>query len=214
MPAKGNQMIPNRHFHKDWQRYIKTWFNQPARKQRRHNKRVVKAAKIAPRPLRSLRPLVRCPGFKNNIRVKLGRGFTLEELKGAGINPLEAPGIGIAYDMRRRNKSMESLQLNVQRLKEYRSKMILFPKKKKNAGKRGYATEEEMANAVQLSGVIMPPPKDVNKKDDVEGMVITEEMKNFKAFHAIRQARAYKRLYGKRQKKKQEAEEAALATKK
>lgn len=32
-------------------------------------------------------------------------------------------------DPRRRNKSTESLQANVQRLKEYRSKLILFPRK-------------------------------------------------------------------------------------
>merc|ERR1712012_387892 len=32
MPAKRNQMVPNAHFHKDWQRYVKCWFNQPARR--------------------------------------------------------------------------------------------------------------------------------------------------------------------------------------
>lgn len=47
----------------------------------------------------------------------------------AGIKKREARTIGIAVDYRRRNKSMESLQKNVQRLKEYRAKLILFPKK-------------------------------------------------------------------------------------
>lgn len=32
---KHNNVIPNGHFKKDWQSYVKTWFNQPARKQRR-----------------------------------------------------------------------------------------------------------------------------------------------------------------------------------
>ena len=51
--------------------------------------------------------------------------------------------IGIAVDYRRRNRSVESLQLNVQRLKEYKSKLILFPKK---AGepKKGDATVSVM----------------------------------------------------------------------
>lgn len=40
-----------------------------------------------------------------------------------------APKIGISVDHRRRNKSLESFQVNVQRLKEYRSKLILFPRK-------------------------------------------------------------------------------------
>ena len=57
----------------------------------------------------------------------------------AGIGKKEAQTIGIAVDYRRRNKSVEGLQQNVQRLKEYRSKLIIFPKK---AGKpkKGDAT--------------------------------------------------------------------------
>lgn len=47
--GKGNNMIPNGHFHKDWQRYVKTWFNQPARKIRRKQKRIKKARALAPR---------------------------------------------------------------------------------------------------------------------------------------------------------------------
>ena len=33
--VKHNNVIPNGHFKKHWQNYVKTWFNQPARKQRR-----------------------------------------------------------------------------------------------------------------------------------------------------------------------------------
>lgn len=47
----------------------------------------------------------------------------------AGIGKKEALTIGIAVDFRRRNQSVEGLQQNVQRLKEYKSKLILFPKK-------------------------------------------------------------------------------------
>lgn len=86
MGHKRNGVIPNGHFHKDWQRYIKTWFNQPMRKKRRHQKRIEKAARIAPRPTRHLRPIVQCPTVKYNAKPRLGRGFTLEELKQAGIN--------------------------------------------------------------------------------------------------------------------------------
>ena len=86
MPAKRNQMIPNAHFHKDWQTYVKTWFNQPARKERRRKNRAIKAAKVAPRPVKSLRPIVRCPTYKYNIKDRAGRGFTLEELKAAAIS--------------------------------------------------------------------------------------------------------------------------------
>jgi large subunit ribosomal protein L13e len=33
--VKHNNVIPNGRFKKHWQNYVKTWFNQPARKQRR-----------------------------------------------------------------------------------------------------------------------------------------------------------------------------------
>ncbi|CAG2229534.1 RP-L13e [Mytilus edulis] len=130
MAPKRNNIIPNGHFRKDWQRYVKTWFNQPMRKKRRHRTRVQKALKIAPRPVAGqLRPIVRCPTVKYNTKLRSGKGFTLEELKNAGINKRQALNIGIAVDYRRKNKSIESLQQNAQRLKEYKSKLILFPKK-------------------------------------------------------------------------------------
>lgn len=33
--VKHNNVVPNGHFRKHWQNYVKTWFNQPARKTRR-----------------------------------------------------------------------------------------------------------------------------------------------------------------------------------
>ena len=117
MPAKRNNLIPNGHFHKDWQNYVKTWFNQPARKLRRRQTRTAKAARVAPRPLGKLRPVVHCPTYKYNVKARAGKGFTLEELKAAGLSKKYAQTIGIAVDHRRRNKSVESLQLNAQRLK-------------------------------------------------------------------------------------------------
>lgn len=35
--VKHNNVVPNGHFKKHWQNYVKTWFNQPARKTRRRN---------------------------------------------------------------------------------------------------------------------------------------------------------------------------------
>lgn len=72
MAPKGNNMIPNGHFHKDWQRFVKTWFNQPARKIRRNLNRVKKARSIAPRPAAGpLRPVVRCPTVRYHTKVSL-----------------------------------------------------------------------------------------------------------------------------------------------
>ncbi|RDY09201.1 hypothetical protein CR513_06469, partial [Mucuna pruriens] len=77
-----NNVIPNGHFRKHWQNYVKTWFNQPARKTRRRLARQKKAVKIFPRPTAGpLRPIVHGQTLKYNMKVRAGRGFSLEELK-------------------------------------------------------------------------------------------------------------------------------------
>ena len=214
MAPSGNNVIPNGHFHKDWQRYIKTWFNQPARKYRRHQNRIKKAKQLAPKPAAGpLRPVVHCPTLRYHTKVRAGRGFTLQELKGAGLNKHYAHTIGIAVDARRRNKSVESLQVNVERLKEYRSKLILFPlKSKTNKIRKGEATEEERKTATQLKGTIIPIKQSVSTEP--EARAITEEEKKFNAFNAICQARLEAKLVGIKEKKAKEAAENPDAAKK
>ena len=82
MAPKRNGVIPNAHFRKHWMRRVKTWFDQPGKKKTRRVRRLKKATAIAPRPAAGLlRPVVHCPTFKYNSRVRSGKGFTLEELK-------------------------------------------------------------------------------------------------------------------------------------
>lgn len=126
MAPKGNNMLPNAHFHKHWQRRIKTWFDQPGRKLRRRRARIAKAAAIAPRPAAGLlRPIVRCPSIRYNTKTRLGRGFTLEELKGAGLSKYEAKSIGISVDYRRTNNSVEGLQVLFLLSLEFSSKVLI-----------------------------------------------------------------------------------------
>ncbi|KAK7169835.1 hypothetical protein R3I94_000159 [Phoxinus phoxinus] len=204
-------MILNPHFHKDWQKRVRTWFNQPARKLRRRKARQAKARRIAPRPVSGpLRPIVRCPTIRYHNKIRAGRGFTLEELKAAGINKKQARTIGIAVDPRRRNRSTESLQSNVQRLKVYRSKLIIFPRKA-SAPKKGDSTEEEIKMATQLTGPVMPIKNFFPKE---KARVISEEEKNFEAFVGLRMARANARLFGIRAKRAKEAAEQDVEKKK
>jgi len=42
---------------------------------------IPQAKKVHPRPLNSLRPVVRCTTIKYNQKVRAGRGFTLDELR-------------------------------------------------------------------------------------------------------------------------------------
>ncbi|CAN0510846.1 unnamed protein product [Rangifer tarandus platyrhynchus] len=156
MAPSRNGMILKPHFHKGWQRRVGTWFNQLARKIRRRKARQAKVHRIAPRPVSGpLRPVVRCPTVRYYVKVRAGRGFSLEELRVAGIHKKVARIIGISVDPRRPNKCTESLQANVQRLKEYRSKLILFPRKP-SAPKKGDSSAEELKLATQLTDLLCP----------------------------------------------------------
>ncbi|KAF6167982.1 hypothetical protein GIB67_020552 [Kingdonia uniflora] len=200
---KHNNVIPNGHFKKHWQNYIKTWFNQPARKTRRRAARQKKAVKIFPRPTAGpLRPIVHGQTLKYNMKVRAGRGFSLEELKAAGIPKKLAPTIGISVDHRRRNRSLEGLQDNVQRLKTYKKKLVVFPRRV-NKFKAGDSTPEELANATQVQGSFMPITRE---EPSFELVKVTEEMKNFKAYGKLRIERTNARHVGIRAKRAAEAE--------
>ena len=87
---------------------------------------------------------MRLVGIENNSSMYyLVLQIDFVQFQQAGINKNHARTIGITVDCRRRNRSVESLQENVQRLKEYRSKLILFPKKASNP-KKGDATVSQM----------------------------------------------------------------------
>merc|ERR1712137_1361632 len=73
-------------------------------------------------------------------------------------------------------KSVESLQLNTQRLKEYKSKLILFPVNSKKP-RKGDSSAEELSKAVQLAGEVMPV-KPVAKR--ARAMAVTDDMKDSK----------------------------------
>ncbi|WBW72264.1 60S ribosomal protein L13 [Schizosaccharomyces osmophilus] len=196
--------LPNAHFHKDWQRYVKTWFDQPGRKLHRRQARQTKAAKIAPRPVEALRPAVKPPTIRYNMKIRAGRGFTLEELKAAGVSRRVAPTIGIPVDHRRRNRSEESLQRNVERLKAYLAHLIVFPRK---AGqpKKGDATDVSGAKQADAS-VVFP----ITQEAVEEAKPITEDAKKFQAFNTLTNERAHARHLGARiayaKKRAEEAE--------
>ncbi|CAL9068481.1 unnamed protein product [Musa banksii] len=219
--VKHNNVVPNGHFKKHWQNYVKTWFNQPARKTRRRIARQKKAVKIFPRPTAGpLRPIVQCQTLKYNMKSRSGRGFTLEELKAAGIPKKLAPTIGIAVDHRRKNRSLEGLQANVQRLKTYKAKLVIFPRRTRkfkasaaNSLPRllamlklslaGDSSPEELATATQVQGPYLPI---VREQPSVELVKVTDEMKSFKAYAKLRVERMNERQVGVRMKKAAEAE--------
>ncbi|XP_074273759.1 large ribosomal subunit protein eL13z [Silene latifolia] len=201
--VRHNNVVPNAHFKKHWQNYVRTWFNQPARKTRRRLARQKKAVKIFPRPTAGpLRPVVHGQTLKYNMKLRAGRGFSLEELKAAGIPKKQAPTIGIAVDHRRRNRSLEGLQTNVQRLKTYKAKLVVFPRNAKKI-KAGDSTPEELATATQVHGELLPI---VREQPSIELVKVTNELKSFNAYAKLRLERTNKRHQGARLKRAAEAE--------
>ena len=181
--------------------------NRAGAKKRRRRNRVERAQKVGPRPSGGLlRPVVRCQTSKYNIRVRAGRGFTHAELAAAGINRRVARTIGIAVDHRRVNRSAESLEANVARLKHHIAHLVVFPRRK-GQPKNGDSSAEDIAAATQHTGVLQPITAAAAAAP--EFVEISEELSDFNAFQKLRVERTSARYIGKKTKKQIAAEEAA-----
>merc|ERR1712023_333243 len=207
----NNQIHSVRKFRKYWQRYVKTWFDQPARKKARRMARDKKAQSIAPRPVAgAVRPLVHGTTIKYNSKVRIGRGFSLAEIKAAGLGKLEARSLGVAVDHRRRNRSVGGLQTNVQRLREYKANLVVFPRNAKKM-KKGWVDDAtaDQTEAVQqsLGARTMPYVKPVEEQ---EARKITAEEQSANVTRMLKAAWNDARLCGFREKRtKERAEKAA-----
>ena len=130
--------------------------------------RIAKAKLIAPNPTHKLRPIVRGQTNKYNSKVRLGKGFTVAELKEAQINGINyARSLGIAIDLKRKDTCKETTSLNAQRIKDYVSRMILYPRKEGKLDKKAQvkeATEEQLkapeAKMQNTCKKIIPFPKE------------------------------------------------------
>ena len=122
-------------------RLVRTWFNQPGRQLRRHNKRIKRAERLFPRPAKALRPIVQCCTVDHNMKTRLGRGFSLKEIEAINLTVCRARQIGIAVDKRRKNKTQQGLDRNIERLKEYMSRLVIFKKGE---------SKEEIAKYIQV----------------------------------------------------------------
>ncbi|CCF56804.1 hypothetical protein KAFR_0B05080 [Kazachstania africana CBS 2517] len=193
MAISKNLPLLKNHFRKHWQERVKVHFDQAGKKVSRRSARAAKAAKIAPRPLDLLRPVVRAPTVKYNRKVRAGRGFTLAEVKAAGLTAAYARTIGIAVDHRRQNRNQETFELNVERLKEYLARIIVFPR-------NGKAVEAEQVLSTAATFPIAQPSTDVETR--------AVEDNGESAFRTLRMARSEKRFKGIREKRAREKAEA------
>ena len=188
--VKHNNVVPNIHCHKKYLQSsrgplkVRLTLNQATKKKSRRLARAARAAKLAPRPVNKLRPVVHCPTQKYNAKVRLGRGFTLEELKAAGLNAKYARTVGIAVDLRRSNRCNESLQANLARLEEYKKNLVVWTKKDKPS-----------ETPSQLLGTVQPL---VKPEKELVMEAVTDDMKEFSAFTTMRVARQETKVAGYR----------------
>merc|ERR1712087_691960 len=129
-----------------------------------------------------------------NFKVRKGRGFTLEELKKAGIPRRQARTIGVSVDHRRHNHCEESLKANVDRLKEYKSKLMVLPLK--NKVKKGDTPKSALKNAKITTIKDILPIKKPSLR--VRARAITADEKSASAYRILRKARVDKKMFGKR----------------
>ena len=203
-----SKVLPNVHLNKDWQEKVKTFFNQPAKKLKRRKVRAAKAKRIGPNPTHKLRPAVRGMTRRYNNKLKLGRGFTAAELKLSGIRGVNyAKSIGLTFDRRRKDTCSETQKLNVQRIKEYVSRMILHPRRKPDKKPQVLeATPNQLqsSEAVQQNTCkfVIPLPK---QESAFSWGAITKEMCNEIVYKTLRKERKeangfYKRMEERKKK--------------
>lgn len=127
----------------------------------------------------------------------------------AKLTPAFAHSVGIAVDHRRHCNNAAYEATNVQRLTNYKTKLILFPRNGKDAKKGEIAdsTAEQVKGAPEQNtelGVFAAPEVKPRCKPEK----LTAEMKKFAAYRALRTLRTNRRYNGKRVLKAK-AEEAA-----
>lgn len=187
------------HLNKDWQENVKTFFDQPGKKLRRRKIRAANAKRIGPNPTHKLRSVVRGQTRRYNNKLRIGRGFTLAELKLGGIKGAQyAKSIGITIDNRRKDTCSETQKLNADRIKEYVSKLILFPKSKLDSKPQVLeATADQIkfsqTQAQNLTKSVIPLPKpdsafsfsQITKKlqDEIVYKILRKEWKDQSGFN-------------------------------
>ena len=93
--------------------------------------------------------------------MRLGRGFTLNEIRAVGLGVQFARSIGISIDHRRKNRNQEGFEANKARLQNYLSKLVLFPRhegKLVSKAKAGILNDSPAVHSPLLRTSTRPPP--------------------------------------------------------
>ena len=100
-------------------------------------------------------------------------------MKEAKLGVAFCKSIGIAIDHRRKNRSVEGLELNKNRLLAYVNKLALFPRKA-GQNKKGLVNDSAAEVLEKVSQVAQMGLPKVSKRE--KAVEITKEMKNEKTY--------------------------------
>ena len=139
--------------------------------------------------------------------------LTISLSQEAGIPRPLAPTIGISVDWRRKNLSEESLTANVARLKAYKERLILLPRKS-NAPKKGDTAKTDLSkieSAAFISPALPITPTDIAFQEIKKGEM--PQPVEGGAYRKLRMARSNARYAGAREKRVRDKAEADTAKK-
>ena len=114
--------------------------------------------------------------------------------------------VGFAVDKRRRNKSEQAAATNVDRIKEFKSKLLVFPRAGSKA-KTGDATRAQLASVAQNTHKDIIPIK--RAKLTVTARKITDAERKTSVFETLRKRHIDRKLAPKRAAKKAAAEKTS-----
>lgn len=136
-------------------------------------------------------------------------------LSAAGIPRKFARTIGISVDPRRQNLSEEGLKANVERLQEYRKRLILFPRRNGKT-KSGDASAEDIKSAKSVENIVSSTKAGLPIKNviELEEGPISKYEATENAFRKLRDSRSEARLVGVREKRAKAKVDEADAKKK
>jgi large subunit ribosomal protein L13e len=130
----------------------------------------------------------------------------------AGIPRPLAPTIGISVDSRRQNLSEESLAINVARLKAYKERMILLPRKSNNPKKGDTKTDMSKIEKLASIAAAMPIPSVESGFSEIKKSEMPKAHEDG-AYRHLRLARSEARYAGAKEKRLKDKAEAETAKK-
>ena len=120
-----------------------------------------------------------------------------------------APTIGIAVDHRRQNLSEEGIAANIQRLKDFKARLILFPRKSNKAKKADTPKDQRNVETTQTLSSVLPT---VSGFSEIKKSEIPKAAEGG-AYKTLREARSSARYAGVREKRAKDKADAEQAKK-